>query len=502
VPFADILTYLQEWWSPTGGVEGAGHGKMRLYPNFMGFPGCCPEGLCSAEVEDRGKERDWFKPYCTQDPQLYRLLRIPQLHDHSNGQWENAYRSHASARWAETKAEFRASYHAWLRSEVDLVLCGHPIYWCTLFEDLLEAPYRKAMVAVYDQPPFFLLGEEVQESFAETLRKLADAEQYPNVAIVGFAPFFARQFEWTFGRKIPHGRPIALNVKDMWHPSVPDQVLVATAIDRQAIAILKRFEEANEESFISPEGQLMRLVRWEQDLGTRTSKAALVNFRCVIILPYDFAHFKLPEFVAMGMPVFMHSQLWKWTVRWSQLIAKPAGQNVSYWHRQPPEACYKGGFNASADGTGLPFPALPECFWKDPWGTNCREAWTAASLGGKPDLCLEALREWEAAEEEGPYGLSPFALFTVDRNFLQPLDSAAFWSQWSEMSLVPHTVYFDSAAHLIFLLKSTPLEELHEISKRQKSWHKRTAFQVVDFWRGLIGSLLAGNATRFKGPRR
>ena len=42
-------------------------------------------------------------------------------------------------------------------------------------------------------------------------------------------------------------------------------------------------------------------------------------------------------------PMFMHSQLWKWTTRWSQMIARPAGRNASRfadsrWH--PPSECY------------------------------------------------------------------------------------------------------------------------------------------------------------------
>ena len=42
-------------------------------------------------------------------------------------------------------------------------------------------------------------------------------------------------------------------------------------------------------------------------------------------------------------PVFMHSQLWKWTTRWSQLIARPAGHNASLFAAnrwQPPQVCY------------------------------------------------------------------------------------------------------------------------------------------------------------------
>ena len=41
--------------------------------------------------------------------------------------------------------------------------------------------------------------------------------------------------------------------------------------------------------------------------------------------------------------MFMHSQLWKWTTRWSQMISRPAGRNASLfadsrWH--PPHECY------------------------------------------------------------------------------------------------------------------------------------------------------------------
>mmetsp|Transcript_137633 Transcript_137633/g.439728 ORF Transcript_137633/g.439728 Transcript_137633/m.439728 type:complete len:359 (-) Transcript_137633:332-1408(-) len=350
------------------------------------------------------------------------------------------------------------------------------------------------MLAVVDQPPFFLVPSQVEDSFATSLRDWADRDRYANVAVVGFAPFFARQFEWTFGRQIPHSRPIALAVTDVWRPTKSNQVLIATSIDDLARDLLVRFGEENADIFLSPEGELLQFVRWDADLGYVTAKSELAAMRATVILPYDFAHFKLPEFVAMGMPIFMHAQLWKWTVRWSQLIARPGGRNATLY-RSAPEACYD-----SEGADGLPMPRFPDEFFKSPWGEPLGVG-DEPPMAEKDEECFAAL---QALEEEGvragpPYGRAPFGLYTVDRKHLQPLDGAAFWSRWSEMALIPHTLFFDSHAQLLDLLRSTSLGELHAISGRQLSWHRKTAFQVLDFWRGLIGSLVAGDARAFKG---
>eukprot|EP00928_Gymnodinium_smaydae_P039071 TRINITY_DN26779_c0_g1_i2.p1 TRINITY_DN26779_c0_g1~~TRINITY_DN26779_c0_g1_i2.p1 ORF type:complete len:741 (-),score=114.31 TRINITY_DN26779_c0_g1_i2:135-2357(-) len=499
VPFSDILAFLKEWWEPGGGAEGRGAAQLSL--NYMGFPRCCPgaEGACSPDRLQEGlaMQGDWRIPYCSKDPFMFEVLNIPRLHDHSGGQWANAYASHAPAAWAEARRAFSARYEPWLEEHVDLMLCGHPIYWCTLFEPIVRRNSAKSMIAVYDQPPFFLVPSEAEDSFASTLRDFADPELLPNVAVVGFAPFFARQFEWTFGRRIPHSRPIALVVKDVWQPLRPDAVLVATSIDAYAQSLLYRFQEGNLDLLVDPSGLPLRLIQWGGDeFPYETPKAVLSQLRCVVLTPYDFAHFKLPEFVSMGMPILMYSQLWKWTTRWSQLIARPGGRNASKEHPLPME-CYDPASHAFEDG--LPMPSMPEAFWRDPWGLEEPES---------PSACLRALDAWgerEAEAEDGdpgpPYGRSPFSLFVNDRRHLQPLDGTLFWSRWSEMSLIPHSVYFQSIAHLFALLRTLGIPELRSVSEAQRSWHRKAAFQVVDFWRGIVGSLLDGDARAFKGPR-
>ena len=55
------------------------------------------------------------------------------------------------------KQEFAAQYYAWLDSHVDLFLCGHPLFWCTLFEAacVVAAPDHKMPEA--EASPFVLL---------------------------------------------------------------------------------------------------------------------------------------------------------------------------------------------------------------------------------------------------------------------------------------------------------------------------------------------------------
>lgn len=185
VPFNDFLTFLDEWWQTAGGADAS---SVKIYANYMGFPRCCPGvgQACSQKDLEAAvpMQKDWRIPYCCQDEHLYSLIGVPRLHDHSQGQWEGAYRNHRNDHWSDVKKEFAAKYYDWMDSHVDLVLCGHPIFWCTLFEDLLRANHKKSMIAVYDQPPFFLVPEDGEDDFAEHLQALADPE-FRNAVVVG-----------------------------------------------------------------------------------------------------------------------------------------------------------------------------------------------------------------------------------------------------------------------------------------------------------------------------
>merc|ERR1740121_475648 len=164
-------------------------------------------------------------------------------------------------------------------------------------------------------------------------------------------------------------------------------------------------------------------------------------------------------------------------------------------------ACY-----SQVDDSALPLPSFPDMFWQRPWPHRIIEG---DSLSAVEQECLASLQqgEWtimqnsdEQASFAGPGGLYPFAPYTVDRGSLLPLDSALYWSQWSEMALVPHTIYFDSAAHLIAMLSSTSMKELGEVSALQRLWHTRTKFEVLEFWRDLTTALIVGDRMeRFKG---
>ncbi|CAE6968811.1 unnamed protein product, partial [Symbiodinium sp. KB8] len=436
-PFSDLLSFLEDWWPAPA---------VRIYSHYMGFPECCPGvgRACKEEALEAAKPRqkDWRMPFCSQDEQLFSLIGMQEIHDHSQGQWEGAYRNHRHEHWADVKREFAAKYYNWLDSHVDLFLCGHPLFWCTLFEDLLRANQKKSMLAVYDQPPFFLVPEEGEDDFLANLRAFAEPE-FRNAVLVGFSPFFSRQFEWLVGRKIPHSRPIALAVRDVWQPLQPDSVLFSTSIDYEAIAVFFRYAEEN--VILDPSGLHLKFLEWGLDayakkqgrigLDYETPKSQIAQLRCVVVTPYDFAHLKLAEFKAMGMPMFMPKQLWKWTTRWSQMIARPAGRNASKFteaRSRPPGECYDTELQAD-----LPMPTLPESFYRDPWGF--------LPDGG---LCARALSQWD--DHSGPFGRSPFQLFTIDRRDLQPLDGTLFWSVERDVLAALHDLLrFSSAPHRV-----------------------------------------------------
>merc|ERR1712187_773508 len=112
---------------------------------------------------------------------------------------------------------------------------------------------------------------------------------------------------------------------------------------------------------------------------------------------------------------------------------------------------------------------MGKSFWRQPWG----------HLDHENDECLKGLfSEPDESLSDGgnPYGLSPFTPFTADREQLQPFDSSVFWSRWSESALIPHSIYFDSAAHLISLLQSTSIASLQDVAMKQRLWYRDASF--------------------------
>ena len=76
---------------------------------------------------------------CSRDPRLKRILPQEVLHRHIPGepQWHAVKRFHAEL-FKAAIAEFRATFaQEFAEQKVRLFICGHPLYWCRLFEPFL-----------------------------------------------------------------------------------------------------------------------------------------------------------------------------------------------------------------------------------------------------------------------------------------------------------------------------------------------------------------------------
>lgn len=347
--------------------------------------------------------------------------------------------------------------------DVDVFICGHPLYLCRLFET--PAFRKKPVLGVLDMPWAMRVPEHLHQQWAERLSIwIADAT---HVAVAASA-FPAMQLAADTGLRVAFSRHVGFGlIGPQWYPIEPYKVVLTRSPNNwqnillQSVAHLMQVHSGTSTEKLP---FALDFVRWPEDLQCTGPLADLIEasvdrsscsiediakFRAAIVWPYDMQHYKMFELYALGMPMFVHDALWRWTARWAMM--QP--------HRE------------------LSFDMPMQL------STHCTESFLGSMwdrrLGGK---LVDAERLLS--------GGLPCPPHTPNRWRLEPV-GAAFWAEFSEFAQRPHLHYFASAADLLGQLYTLGLSELTIISSRMRRWHREVAGQASRFWRALFARLLA-----------
>ncbi|CAJ1359234.1 unnamed protein product [Effrenium voratum] len=445
-PFVDFATILEEWVSDRYVVD-ISHNALADHCEYARY-------------------KDWL---CSKDVRLKEVLReqtiLSQMSQaecgEERGQWCGLRELHLD--FEEVKRHFDARLSADLR-QMDLFACGHPLFWCRLVES-----YGSPILGIWDMTHSFAVPEMMQEAWTGAFLNLFAQKQNLLVAMSAYHSF---QVRWLLGWRVPYFQPITADVSlhARYQPLRAKEVLLSKFRGPYDIQLLLRMAKEAGDDFP------LRFVPWDDlPCGRDCSKAELGHFRACVLSAYDTSPMKLTEFYALAMPLFIfRAGLWRTAMRWAKADAKSGGVNASLPGRS---AVLLNADTATRapDGASIALALQQETQaipWHDPWGS--------------------------AASEGPPFQDLPYSPFMENRNELLP-PGAGFWVQLTDWALLPHLLHYESAGHLLSMLAELSLQELQNISARMVAHYSRLLVASVNFWRGIIQSLVEGDASRWKG---
>ncbi|CAE8678728.1 unnamed protein product [Polarella glacialis] len=369
--------------------------------------------------------------YCTQDSRLLAIMRADHVLSHISAvqcregrpQWRGMLELHSE--FQAVKQEFHAAFRH-LNAEVDIFACGHPLFWCQLF-DQLSVPLPGIMDAQHQifVPPY------LHESWSKQFVDMFFGERRNLMVAGGVYQAFAAN--WLLGIRIPYAIKAVLELRTssrVREAEYKKSDLLGTSNVLFHNLLIQNVASALTDYPLS-------LLRWPQDVacGGNCPKDELAKYRAVVLWPYDTANFKLSEFYALRVPILVHRQLWRTTLTWG--YADPAcagGPEASQWKRGPLD-----------DETADSWAELVAC---DPW---------------------EAM-----ASEAGPLPFTP----VPDRRMIHP-SGATFWARFTDWSLLPHVQRYSSLPDLT--LQLLVFDQL-AVSRAMDAAALRLSHQAGEFW--------------------
>ena len=219
---------------------------------------------------------------------------------------------------------------------------------------LLPREVVGAVIAGFNGPHTFLVGVEHWQSWSREFLQLVENERGLNLMFVGYTPFEGYQFWWLYGMPVSYARCMSLAVAaggDVWREENDFQDEIPTEAreekrssdvpfggvasrawnSRRPVAVgignicfapvvaLQTLQKA-----FAPQ---LNLEVFGQGSRVMPSKKDLVrNFRAVVHFPYDIFHNKLSEYIALAIPTFVQSELWRWTRRNIHSLLQSGGE--------------------------------------------------------------------------------------------------------------------------------------------------------------------------------
>uniref|UniRef100_A0A7S4VWY4 Uncharacterized protein n=1 Tax=Alexandrium monilatum TaxID=311494 RepID=A0A7S4VWY4_9DINO len=442
-PFVDIVTILEQFATDRYDVKVHSH-AVSEYCGYAPYRGW----LCTS---DRRVEEVLQKELV--------LGRISERACGSEeGQWCGLRRLHRN--FDAVVEAFTRTFYRELSGTIDLFMCGHPVFWCKLYQNF-QAP----IVGVWDMSHFFGVPEELHQRWTGEFSAIFRS---PRNILVAFTPYHSFAAKSWLGLSIPYFHSLAIwaSQQGRYSPERRDEVLLASCNIPDHVGLLERFAE-------EAAGFPHRLVAFPKKLscGTNCPKAELARFRAAVLCPYDLSPLKVMEFYAMAMPTFVQSScIWRTSMRWAQTTPYTAGPFSA--HEEAEEAVAKA-WPGGTDGWVRVFENWNNMLrWDEPWPLN------SSTL--PPEL--------------------PFPAFISSRRVLFP-PAAAFWAQFSDWASLPHLLHYRSAGQLLAMLATQPLEELREVSAAMVRHYTAMVAAGLSFWRGLVVALVEeGSSEAWKGP--
>lgn len=428
-------------------------------------------------------EYAWYRDtVCSRDRRVREILRedtvVPFISQadcgEARGQWCGLRDMNAD--FDSVVAEFARVLGPELDGSVDLFMCGHPLFWCQLF-DAFSAP--PPILGAWDMPLHFGVPTELQPSWASRFMAMF---RDPRNLLVAQCAFQSFQIRWLLGLSVPYYQLLPAHAAFAGRYDPPpgggDVLMSVFHTEFEAEAILRL-------AAARAPGKGPQFVRWgDLHCGKDCPKAELTKFRAVVLDAYDTGNTKLMEFYGMAVPIFVcQAGLWRTTMRWARTHAAHAGLGATILGRQLE-------------------PLQPG---PDAWSTVFLEELKRARYLREPwPLPLVAdgsvITPGAAASDSHPFGGLPFAPFARDREELNA-PSAAFWAQLSDWSLLPHLLRFHGAAHLLWLLGTLTAADLASVSLRMVAHFGRLWRANLRFWRGVLAALTEGADTEtWRGP--
>lgn len=327
--------------------------------------------------------------------------------------------------------------------QADVLMCSQPISWCRFLLRLgMPIFFYAGLPVMWD------VREEDQPAWAREFTEILVGQQH---VVVAMSVFHARLMHWQFGVRVPAQTVLGLHTGAAYAPFLKQSVLVSRFGTSGALSecMFQRFVDANKAWFpihfrqlesILFENQLDRSGREDfngvKTWGDHTAEikvdtmpfAKLASHLAAVFLPYDTNIFMFNELYAIGIPLFVPRDLWKWTA-------------------------------------GL--QTIPSMGYRTDWELS------------------DVARVHGPGRQHRPPTWSPFYL-KVQRPI--DIESAYAWAVCSDWALLPHIRYFRGVPDLFAQLMDA--EALHRTAAGMKAFNEEALVAAVGNWRRVAHRLV------------
>lgn len=257
----------------------------------------------------------------------------------------------------------------------------------------------------------------------------------PRHMVVVPTQFLSEQILWQVGIRVPVVRYFGLYMNATYAPVYSDTVLVTHRPSIEVDNVLKTFLKLPGARYLS------KKVEFVTGLRERHTQARIAKGLSTDSLP------------PLGM-----------FARYRCLVFWPYDVNTMMLHE------------LYSSHTPM---MMPRDYWR--WASRFGELYTKHVLFDDPT-------------ESGNHTYPPVI---VNRQLMDPYP-ALYWSQYHEANRLPHVMKFDTISELFYLIQTTELDELADISNQMRHWTDSELNKATRAWEAIVDGLMVGNTMPLK----